>query len=389
MKHQTKAALVIALLTLSACSTGLNPAENDLVNNETLLQPNDQAINNPSSRPTVSPTNSPVIRPSSTPASVLRRPTITKMGRAPRSGVVNGNNADNINLNYVGPISLNLVVAAGSFGLAQISEDSGRTWVSRNFNDGVVHCLIRRGNDLIAGRKGGIFIWDKAQQSWQILSTDITEEVSNMTFFDEQNGLALGGDLKQTVYRTSDGGATWVKTGQITSGSYAGISVTDAASKSAILNSGGDLFTYRDGVVQETDVHMGCCGTVTFRDTQNGFAFNVGAYVTSDGGKSWRSAKPLIADGSVINFDEVYAMSFASPEFGLMMTGSSYSGKIFLTKDGGLSWRDLKMNSDTVAKFNRMRVFKEENSLVALAYADYNWDRSDSAYTFYRIEIPL
>lgn len=377
---------------LSACTQGVNQTDINPIESSPSSKPVDQSSAQPSSIPTSSLL--PSTQPSASP-SVSRSPSITMMGRIPRSGVANGSTASNINLNDVQVLSSSVVVAAGSFGLAQISEDGGRTWLLRRFSDNDVWSITtRRGNDLIAGRDAGVFIWDASQQSWQILSTDIMEKVMRLTYFDERNGIALSGQSTQTLWSTGDGGRTWSQVGSVSAGTAnngtAEIRVIDPQALSAIINADGDIYQYQGGTLRQTTARTGCCASNTaFRDGQNGFVFGASAFSTANGGSTWSSTKSIVADGNVLDFSQVNAMSFASPEYGLMTTGDIYKGKMYVTKTGGRNWELLKLPEATVAKINRMHVFVENNTLIGLAFGDYSWDRTDSAFTVYRISVPL
>lgn len=335
----------------------------------------------PTSSPTVAPTPSPTQAPA-------KAASIVSVGKIPRNGTVNGQAASDIGLNDIQILSPTIITASGDFGIAEYSSDGGKSWTDRRFTDNSVYSITQRGTDLVAGRDGGVFIWDTASQSWQLLAA-LDGAVARITFFDSQNGILMAGTAAAKLYRTSDGGSNWNVVDTIPTGRNgavkAQITIIDSAAKTAAINADGIVYTYTDGGLQQTTAQLDCCdGKLAFRDNQNGWAYSSGqSYMTADAGQTYTTAKPIAVDGSVLDFARVHALSFGSSLVGMLITGDA----AYLTQDGAKTWKPLSLNSSTLAKIDHMKLFVEGNELKGYAYSDSPY--VPSFYTLYRISVPL
>jgi photosystem II stability/assembly factor-like uncharacterized protein len=124
-------------------------------------------------------------------------------------------------------------------------------------------------------------------KSWTKVHTGISEAIFS-SFVDDRNGLIASKD----IYKTIDGGATFVKTFSSTTG--------------------------KDFLA------------IDFIDSEHAVAVGVGIiYKSDDGGQTWSSVTPPV------NNTLFWGVDFISPSVGFI---AETTGKIFKTMDGGRTW---------------------------------------------------
>lgn len=247
--------------------------------------------------------------------------------------------------------------ALASYGSVYLTENGGQSWVAilDNTNgegDASDVVMLDQNKFRIVTMHGKIKLTDDAGSTWETVFYDSskTEFMNYIEFFDDLNGVAMGdavsGDSTNTplFLHTTDGGYNWFEYGQNTlykASSYRGKRPIDFVNKylGYFIPFGPQkgIFKTLDGgltwVKNEIKVNSGY-GCVKFYDEHFGVAQLFtdepspgGMYTTNDGGSSWESGVGLgVVDhiAFVSNRpNEVFVLSNAGVNF------SSDSGKTF------------------------------------------------------------
>jgi len=173
------------------------------------------------------------------------------------------------------------------------------------------------------------------------------------------------------VYKTSDGGMTWIATNQ-------GMSATDvmalvidpSANQTVYAGTANGVFKTTDGGVSWVNLHGGYEATALVIDPANTQALYAGTmggvYKTADGGTNW------IAVNNGLPAAEVTALSIDPTGTGMLYAAIS-GGGLYKTIDGGTTW------SIVVPEYYSMLsslVIDPEYPLIL--YAGRSWDGSIS-----------
>lgn len=150
-----------------------------------------------------------------------------------------------------------------------------------------------------------IICTDNGGETWGSREVKGKEELLHVTFFDEQNGWAVG--VRSVVYRTRDGGLKWER----------------------MLCPGAASPTPKPCPPSSPSLFY-----VHFVSPQRGWAVGEGAsiFYTNDGGDSWQR-RPTPA--SVPKLTNLLSIKFIDPDHGWIV-GSN--GTILYTEDGGVNW---------------------------------------------------
>jgi photosystem II stability/assembly factor-like uncharacterized protein len=193
------------------------------------------------------------------------------------------------------------------------TDDSGYNWTAvdveaagtRAANDsGALFALDRRHVWLVT-TGGYIFFSDDGGETWtaQSEATITTEDLNEVHFVDENNGMAVGDAGK--VLKTSDGGTTWAE-------------VTDVTGVPNVYT------------VQMLDSNMALVGTADGR-----------IYMTFNGGTTW-TQKYIVAGGSV---DAIHAIN-TFVIWAVSNTAGSV-GSVIRSRNGGYSWEAITTPTNT------------------------------------------
>lgn len=181
---------------------------------------------------------------------------------------------------------------------------------------------------------------------------------SGVTMRDAQVGLAVGtvlpagsSDVEPSIYRTTDGGATWTRVyDERLGGELGGVAFSDAqhawAAGTALgeTSMSGLLLASADGGLTWRSVEIAGARpllAVQFPSASVGYLAGEGGEVwkTTDGGATWARSVPGAAD-----------VMFASVSFidathgwvcGPLGEEASHSGRCYATADGGATWTDV------------------------------------------------
>lgn len=185
--------------------------------------------------------------------------------------------------------------------------------------------------------------------SWKRYPLSVTTTFYSVCFPDKRHGFAFGLDDQQgsVIYRTTDGGDSWVLTAHDSSFVLSGISFSDSMIGAAIgvrqiFPNQRQNFVYRttDGgiswaiqIVEQTDLYT-LFSVCTVGPKNVWVTGNSGIILRStDGGNTWQ-------DQSNSEWGDLMASSFQDPEHGWVVGAA---GTVLHTTNGGMTW-----NLDTV-----------------------------------------
>lgn len=208
---------------------------------------------------------------------------------------------------------------------------------------------------------------DITNRNWKIVrkSTSTDKNLRAIYFVDSMTGWAAGD--AGAVYRTTDGGKTWKPLLTAAAANITQIHFVD-------WNNGWMLgeFTRRDTGEPETILLSTTNGgrswqkkplpnilSIFFTDTQHGWAVGKNATIlrTEDGGNEWKAytdlekviGLPVESSNYNFGFRDIY---FLNPQQGWLIgnfygRAKSHIGGVFVTSDGGVSWKRVPLTVQT------------------------------------------
>ncbi|PYS50667.1 MAG: hypothetical protein DMF68_06465 [Acidobacteria bacterium] len=212
------------------------------------------------------------------------------------------------------------------------------------------------------GSKGVLLATDDGGETWSTIPRPTDDALQDVYFSDEQNGWLVAErsiyDLKTNdeprtyLMRTMDGGKIWKRVNVIGKDVDARLvrALFTNEGRGWAFGEGGLLYTTRDGGLNwERQLiptrHLLLGGW--FLNATQGWLVGAGATIlqTTDGGLTWRTTLLLneagskdVADAQHVRFN---AVSFADRLHGWAVGAQ---GRIFITNDGGRSWREQQSN---------------------------------------------
>jgi photosystem II stability/assembly factor-like uncharacterized protein len=226
----------------------------------------------------------------------------------------------------------------------------------------VTSVTLRSRADIWATAEGGCVLHSgDGGLSWSSAAVS-SSSLWQISFGDALRGCAVG---SAGIWRTADGGGTWLPSQTIT-GSVYSVQMLDGASGWACGN-GSTVYRTTDGGRTWTWQSMGTFNTLQglfFHDAQNGWVGSIAGelYRTTDGGQTWT----LQQHGA----SSVNTIWFADASEGFVTGGTTY----YHTTDGGQTWIPMPVNAPggTMATFflDRNRAWSVGASLGIVATAD-------------------
>jgi photosystem II stability/assembly factor-like uncharacterized protein len=251
------------------------------------------------------------------------------------------------------------IVAVGAGGATVLSADSGATFTPASGDIGGQYGRLRSGLGgmlLAPGTRGDLALSTNAGQSWQVIATQTSQQLTDAAFATASVGYAL--DASGGLQRTSNGGQSWQTLNPGT---------TRPARAVAALGEGTVLLVGPLGINRA--VHGGRFEPVTARAVVAAhlsdydlagsavFAFGVGTHTlvrSTDEGARWIALAPPLArraNGRKRKGSpgvSIRSVSFTSALQGLVL---DTAGRVWLTGNGGRSWReDLSTGSSDGAQ---------------------------------------
>lgn len=263
-------------------------------------------------------------------------------------------------LNSIEFVNLDTGYVAGKDGIVYRTTDGGETWVDKSTGyigtelNNIHFVTSQRG--WVVGQWGSIFKTVNAGESWDLQYFTDFNLFRSISMVDSLNGYVGG----VGVFRTTDGGESWIKTkNNPPIGSARGIhffnkfvGLVAGAYSICMTVDGGDEWTVVYPGQNYTELF-----DLSFIDDQHGFA--VGAYgsmvKTTDGGLTWTElTKSSITE---IRLDDIH---FLDEQIGLVV---GQDGVIYRTSNGGSTWELIEKGSTPIF---RAIDFFDENTGVAV-----------------------
>ena len=256
------------------------------------------------------------------------------------------------------------VLAVGSNGMLLQSPDKGDTWEERQIGSPEqvfsAICFPDDKNGWIVGTGGMILHTEDGGKNWKQVEIEGGSYLRDVFFIDADNGWIVGEDC--TILRTADGGKTW------------------------------DLI--------ETDLFLITLTAVEFFDKNRGWSVGEQGTVmfSSDGGRTWKEQnigkkreieKLTLGDdsqkyfgGSGASYDDNYKayselelkptlMSLTIVDENTVMV-AGLGGALFITKDGGDTWKKNPVKTGTGKGYIENHVFKIFEHELIERRKDYN-----------------
>jgi photosystem II stability/assembly factor-like uncharacterized protein len=193
-----------------------------------------------------------------------------------------------------------------------------------------------------------LLLTQAAQAQWAIVGQAFTGTVRTVYFFDENIGLAAGGDGVSLGYvsRTTDGGLTWSSTTVSGTILLRAFSFVDS-STGYLCGHGGVLLKTTDGGQTWTNIYTNATQTfraIAFTSESTGFMAGAAGTIwsTTDGGLTWTS-KSLGITSDVIQLKMLDKNNgYAVCSGGIAPFANGY---VFKTTDGGATWSQVYNNA--------------------------------------------
>jgi len=265
------------------------------------------------------------------------------------------NSGTDAKLNSIFFISENNGWAAGK-DLVLITTDGGNNW-TQNQLVGINNSIHFINNSLgwVCNSDGKIFKTTDGGFNWVLKHSKPGKEITSVTFYDENFGIASG--YNRTILVTRDAGENWVST---IDESYDHLLKSYIYSANLMFVIGGNGLVYRSTNNGENwdSLNVGMPNAlygISFISSTTGFAFGCcGAYFkTTDGGNTWQNHN-YITPGDII-----YSSDFVNENTGWAV---GELGWILKTTDSGETW--FENGPETQEEFRSVFFVNEEIGFV-------------------------
>lgn len=189
------------------------------------------------------------------------------------------------------------------------------------------------------GDHGTILATDGSGETWDVLSSGTTADLTSVDFIDALHGWVVG--TTGLVGQTSDGGETWSLQRVTGDSTLEAIAAGDADHAWAVSDEGRIFATADGGATWAGQYHAAGVGLMSVSATDADHAWAVGEcgtiLSTSDGGATWRDRTPANMDCTML-WDVAFATSKCGWAVGSWTTASREVGVVLRTTDGGATW---------------------------------------------------
>jgi photosystem II stability/assembly factor-like uncharacterized protein len=241
------------------------------------------------------------------------------------------------------------VVAVGESGATVLSSDAGATFTPSSADIGGEYGRLRAGPGgiVLAPGAGGDFAMSaNGGQSWQVISTQTSAQLTDVAFSTPQIGYAL--DVNGGLQQTNDGGASWQT---LNPGTTAPARAMVALGTRVVLllgpvgihrAVGGGRFEAVTGKVASSahvsDYDLAGAGAGAGAGV---FAFGEGTHTlirSTDLGASWQAIRLPLTDKHGKTRESIQSVAFTSANSGFLL---DTDGRIWLTHNGGATWKEI------------------------------------------------
>ena len=207
-------------------------------------------------------------------------------------------------------------------------------------------------------------------QSWA--DTTIPDAVTSVQFVDAADGWIVAGP---TIYRSTDGGATWQAQLQ-SSSTYTTLDFSSATNGWAVGPNGGMRQTTDGGahwLRRDTSATNSDLTAIDMADASNGWAIGpVGLAHTTDGGATWTSQDCGAGSDKLLTVSAIDASNaWVGGEWGLLRR----------TTDGGATWQSYDRSVDD-GNVNSVQFINSSTGWVGCAYAGFHTTDGGASWTW-------
>ncbi|MGH2832884.1 MAG: WD40/YVTN/BNR-like repeat-containing protein, partial [Solirubrobacteraceae bacterium] len=219
------------------------------------------------------------------------------------------------------------------------------------------------------GSDGRLALSADEGQSWKVIATPSSWPLAGLVFADPRFGLALGGkDGRRILWQTKDGGASWQRLAAGTSHARA---VTLVGKRIALAIDFHSISrSILGGPFKPVARHIKGFADIAEFDRAGSAVCAYGAHVllqSTDAGAHWQRLRlPRSGRQSV----SIVSVSFVSRSRGYLL---DRSGRLWLTRDGGMRWRQILSTGQTASTY-REEVYFANARVGFLAGFDYPGD---------------
>jgi photosystem II stability/assembly factor-like uncharacterized protein len=223
------------------------------------------------------------------------------------------------------------------------STDAGLTWTDRAASQGTTSLLVLSETQVISFRYDGrVLNSSDAGLTWTDRGIAVPDGVVNWAVVSD--GVAVlvsgGGD----VWRTADGGATWIETlpGLGDLPASWGVSFLDEQ-RGWVAGVHGIVFETTDSGITWHSLNSGNgaeLNDIEMFDSQRGLAVGINGYVfrTEDGGARWNVDRLQVTGVVVFRNETLNAIDIVDDQFAVT---AGDDGVAYKTADGGLTWTSI------------------------------------------------
>jgi len=235
------------------------------------------------------------------------------------------------------------IVAVGESGATVLSSDGGATFSPSSADVGGEYGRLRAGPDglvLAPGAKGDFAMSSNGGQSWQVIATQSSATLADVSFATPQLGYAL--DVNGGLQQTDDGGASWLT---LNPGTTTPASALVALGTRAVLLIGplGIHRAVAGGRFEPVTGKVAASAHLSDYDLAGStvFAFGVETHTlirSTDEGSSWKAIRLPLTNRKGRTSESIFSVAFTSPSYGYLL---DTRGRIWVTRDGGASWKEI------------------------------------------------
>ncbi len=178
-----------------------------------------------------------------------------------------------------------------------------------------------------------------SQSGWYPLQPGTSNELKSIFFLNANTGFLSGNNI---VLKTSNGGINW----QIISQTFGGTSVSFINANTGIVCE-GTLYRTINGGATWVNSNLSSLKAVYFYNSLTGYAVgdNSQALITADAGQNW------FVQNIPLNYNKFNKILFTSPGTGYVIGGRQYFpfyGVIYKTTNSGGNWRQIDSQAEDV-----------------------------------------
>lgn len=246
-------------------------------------------------------------------------------------------------------------VAAGKFGRAYVSSDSGDTWSARSID--IYETLMSAAyfsdsGIVLVGESGKVFRSDNHLRDWQIVAVNDADTLTCVRAVSDRAIIVTG--TSGAIYRSSNAGRNWLR-----------IYTSDAPLRAVANSSDGRFVVVGDRGTVLVSKDSG----LTWRRLAESFADSVKLQCVShvidsiwmiagepsvlaqslDDGSSWIRRVPKV--GALNRYFEARALAFTSKGIGMLIDNDWYkpAAKTLFTMDSGRTWREGQCATESLS----------------------------------------